>query len=85
MTPEAFESQLKTALSARDKRQSLTDLARTLKSQGVPQAEVYELYRGELRKNLRHADVNLYELISETMDAIAGRCDKSHWIFEDRL
>ena len=81
----SFESRFAAALQADHPKSALTALARASKDEGIHQDEVYNLYLRQLRRHLGSADNATYDQISEVMDTIAGRCDKSLSLFEARL
>jgi hypothetical protein len=64
---------------------ALHKLACELKEEGHSQSEVYDLYLHQLRKFIGASHAATYTQISDTMDVIAGHCEKSRWIFKGRL
>jgi len=83
MINDATRSRFESALKQPSPFDALYDLAKTLKSEGMSQLEMYHLY-DEFRAKLEH-DESRQDAVLDTMDLIVGWGNRTFWIFEQEL
>jgi hypothetical protein len=85
MNKSSFEFRFETAMRAHDVAAALLDLAGELKTEGLSQGEVFNLFQNKLSEHITDPESNLYDEIHNVMDAITGHCEKGRWIFQARI
>lgn len=83
MNGDDVEVRFLQALAASSPADALLALARSLKSEGMSQRELYDLFNSHQTIHSEDADETLYDAILDTMDHIVGYCAPSARLFDE--
>ena len=85
MGVESINARMERALREASPAEALAALARALKAEGLPQAEMYQLFDEYRARHEHDADETKYDAILDTMDLICGYCSSDARLFDREM
>lgn len=81
MTFESANTRIDAALNTDSPANSLADLAKAFKAEGMSQHDMHQLFDQHRAKHAGDADETKYDAILDTMDYIVGFCQPGARLF----
>ena len=85
MANESYSARVEAALQSRSPAKALFDLAQQLKSEGMTQIEMYQVFDQYRAKHEGDSDEIKYDALLDTMDIISGWCGSHARLFDSDL
>ncbi len=85
MADQLTKERMEAALQASSPATALAELAQTLKSEGMSQRAMYQLFDEYRARHESDADPASYDAVLDTMDIISGWCSGSARLFDTSL